>query len=74
MVGYTAGNGGKVRVGGWEEVERDMGGENLLRERGGEESREAGLEDSECWGEEYVSGLRNIGAYTGEKKQIEMVD
>ena len=54
MIGDAAGDGGEVGVRGWEEVEGDVGGEDFLREGGGEEGGEAGLEDSEGW---VVSGL-----------------
>ena len=49
MVGYAAGDGGKVRVGGGEEVESYVGGEDFGGEGRGEEGGEARLEDSEGW-------------------------
>lgn len=48
-VGDAAGDGGEVRVRRGEEAEGDVGGENVLRERGLEERREVFLEDPEGW-------------------------
>lgn len=39
MVGYSPRHGGEMGVSGWEEVEGDVWGEDLLREWGGEEGR-----------------------------------
>ena len=58
MVGYAAGDGGKVRVSGGEEVESYVGGEDFGGEGRGEEGGEAGLEDSEGWSDGQSS--RNI--------------
>jgi len=50
VVGYAAADGGEVRVGGGEEVERYVWGEDFWGEGGGEEGWEAGLQDAEGWG------------------------
>ena len=49
MVGYAAGDGGEVWVGGGEEVEGYMRRKDFGREGRCEESGEAGLEGANCW-------------------------
>ena len=46
MVSDAAGDGGEVRVRGWEKVESYVGRENFLREGRGKDRREAGLKNS----------------------------
>lgn len=48
-VGDAAGDRGEVRVRRGEEMQRDVGGEDVLLEGGLEEGREAVFEDSQGW-------------------------
>ncbi len=57
MVGDAAADGGEVWVGGGEEVEGYVRGEDFGGEGGGEEGWEAGLEDAEGCVGRFVSGM-----------------
>lgn len=63
-VGDAAGDGGEMRVGGGEEVEGYLRGEDFLGEGRLEERWELGLEDSEGWlvlTECFLVGERGVG-------------